>query len=81
MGDQLLEVDLSNQSAQDAARIGWAIGNLHLDLEIGAQSLRLRDTPVIREFLRRLGVTWREITAELHPLQITSEAGAHRHHH
>jgi len=50
-----------------AAGIGWAIGNLHLELSAEPQRLIAADDPAIRQLLDRLKVPYRRSTAVFRP--------------
>lgn len=69
-----------------AAGIGWAIGNLHLELSAEPGRLLAPDEPAVRQLLQRLTVPYRPTTAVFRPgrfargPQPTHELGAsHRH--
>lgn len=50
-----------------AAGIGWAIGNLHLELSAEPTRLIAADEPAIRQLLERLKVPYRQTTAIFRP--------------
>ena len=50
-----------------AAGIGWAIGNLHLELQSEATRLLAPDEPAVRNLLDRLKVPFRQTTAIFRP--------------
>jgi urease accessory protein len=50
-----------------AAGIGWAIGNLHLELSAEASRLIAPDEPAVRQLLERLNVPYRATTAIFRP--------------
>jgi urease accessory protein len=50
-----------------AAGIGWAIGNLHLELSAEPARLIAADEPAIRQLLERLKVPYRQTTAIFRP--------------
>jgi urease accessory protein len=50
-----------------AAGIGWAIGNLHLELQAEATRLIAADEPATRQLLERLKVPYRQTTAVFRP--------------
>lgn len=50
-----------------AAGIGWAIGNLHLELSAEADRLLAADEPAIRQLLARLQVPFKATTAVFRP--------------
>ena len=69
-----------------AAGIGWAIGNLHLELASEPTRLIAADEPAVRQLLERLKVPYRQTTAIFRPgrfargEQPTHELGAsHKH--
>jgi urease accessory protein len=50
-----------------AAGVGWAIGNLHLELMSEPERLLALDEKAVRRLLERIGVTYRETTAVFRP--------------
>ena len=50
-----------------AAGIGWAIGNLHLELAAEPSRLIAADEPAVRQLLERLKVPYRQTTAIFRP--------------
>jgi urease accessory protein len=69
-----------------AAGIGWAIGNLHLELSAEPHRLLAPDEPAVRQLLDRLKVPFKATTAIFRPgrfsrgTQPSHELGAsHRH--
>jgi urease accessory protein len=50
-----------------AAGIGWAIGNLHLELSAEPTRLIAADEPAVRQLLERLKVPYRQTTAIFRP--------------
>ena len=69
-----------------AAGIGWAIGNLHLELSAEPSRLVAADEPAVRQLLERLKVPYRQTTAIFRPgrfargNQPTHELGpSHKH--
>jgi len=88
--EPVLEVSL-DLPASAAAGIGWAIGNLHLELSAEATRLLAPDDPAVRQLLERLGIAYRESTAVFRPgrfvrgaqaaslPEIQELGGSHRH--
>ena len=80
-------VEISLEIAPSAAAgIGWAIGNLHLELSPEATRLLAPDEPAVRARLDRLKVPYRQTTAIFRPgrfargAQPTHEFGpSHKH--
>lgn len=61
-------VEISLEVAPSAAAgIGWAIGNLHLELSAEPTRLLAPDEPAVRQLLARLNVSYRPITAIFRP--------------
>lgn len=58
--EPLLEITLALEPAA-AAAIGWAIGNLHLELSAGGGRMLTVDDPATRQLLDRLGIAYREV--------------------
>jgi len=50
-----------------AAGIGWAVGNLHLELQAEPARLLAADEPAVRQLLDRLKVSYRATTAIFRP--------------
>ena len=64
--EPVVEVSLElNPSA--AAGIGWAIGNLHLELSAEPARLLAPDEPAVRQLLERLQVPYRPTSAIFRP--------------
>jgi urease accessory protein len=64
--EAVLEISLA-VAPSAAAGIGWAIGNLHLELMAEAARLLTPDEKAVRQLLERLGVACRETTAVFRP--------------
>jgi urease accessory protein len=64
--EAVLEISLA-VAPSAAAGIGWAIGNLHLELMAEATRLLTPDERAVRQLLERLGVAYRETTAIFRP--------------
>ena len=59
--EPLLEMSL-DIAPSAAAGIGWAIGNLHLELAAESSRLLAPDSPAVRQLLERLKVPYRATT-------------------
>ncbi|HWA85042.1 MAG TPA: urease accessory protein UreE [Opitutus sp.] len=59
-----------------AAGIGWAVGNLHLELQAEARRLLAPDEPAARQLLDRLKVPYRTTTAIFRPGRFVRGEGA-----
>jgi len=64
--EPVLEISLDVASSA-AAGIGWAIGNLHMELSAEPTRLLAPDDPAVRQLLDRLQVPYRPITAVFRP--------------
>ena len=64
--EAVLEISL-NVAASAAAGIGWAIGNLHLELMAEPTRLLALDEQAVRQLLARLAVPFSQTTAVFRP--------------
>ncbi len=72
-------VEISLEVAPSAAAgIGWAIGNLHLELSAEATRLLAPDEPAVRQLLERLKVPYKSTMAIFKPGRFVR--GAHSSH-
>lgn len=85
LAEPVVEISL-NIPASAAAGIGWAIGNLHLELSAEPTRLIAPDEPAMRQLLERLKVPFRQTSAVFRPgrfvrgAQPTHELGpGHKH--
>lgn len=83
--EALLEISL-DVAPSAAAGIGWAVGNLHLELSAEPARLLALDEPAVRQLLARLQVPCKPVTAVFRPGRFargdlpTHELGSsHRH--
>lgn len=60
-----------------AAGIGWAVGNLHLELQAEPTRLLAADEPAVRQLLDRLQVPYQPTTAIFRPGRFARGASAH----
>ena len=58
----------------DAARLGWMIGNLHFQIEIAGEIVRVIDDPAVRQLFEREGIAYVTCKRVFHPL-----SGGHHH--
>ena len=68
--EPVVEVSL-NVAPSAAAGIGWAIGNLHLELQSEPARLLAPDEPAVRQLLDRLKVPFTPTTAVFRPGRFT----------
>lgn len=83
--EAVLEISLEIAPSA-AAGIGWAVGNLHLELSAESKRLLTADEPAVRQLLERLKVPFTPTTALFRPGrftrgdQSTNELGpSHKH--
>ena len=62
-------------------RCAFHLGNRHSQVQIGADHLRIRADPVLRDMLAGLGATVTEEQAAFHPEPGAYSAGGHGHSH
>lgn len=75
--EPVLEVRTSEcgvRNGGDAARLGWMIGNLHFQIEIVEDVVRVMDDPAVRQLFEREGIIYSACKRVFHPL-----SGGHRH--
>ena len=58
----------------EAALLGWKIGNLHMPVEITAGEIRAAHDPAVRQLLEREGQPFEERTVLFNPLRVTTHA-------
>jgi urease accessory protein len=68
--EPVIEIALDMQPSA-AAGIGWAIGNLHLELSADPTRLLAPDEPAVRQLLERLNVPYRRTIAIFRPGRFT----------
>ena len=75
--EPVLEVRISEcgmRNGSDAARLGWMIGNLHFQIEIAEDLVRVVDDPAVRQLFEREGIAYTACKRVFHPL-----SGGHHH--
>jgi len=75
--EPVLEVEssaFSGGQAADAARLGWMIGNLHFQIEVAGDVVRVSDDPAVRQLFDREGIAYVACKRVFHPL-----SGGHHH--
>ena len=71
---QKYETVLELRTGTEAARVGWMIGNLHFQIEITDDAIRVADDPALRQLFDREHIPFVGCKRVFHPL-----SGAHRH--
>ncbi len=74
--EKVLEVDLAIAPSA-AAGIGWAVGNLHLELCAEPTHLLALDEPAVRQLLERLQVPFNPTVAVFRPGRFARGAATH----
>ena len=78
--EPVLEIPL-DVTADAAAIMGWAVGNLHFPIEAQATRLLAPDDPGLRQTLERLGIHYHEIREVFQPHRFAGSLTGHGHHH
>ncbi len=71
--EPVLEVALGADSPT-GARLGWIIGNLHFQIEVAGEVVRVVDDAAVRQLFHREHIAFTACMRVFHPL-----SGAHRH--
>ena len=72
--EEVLEIAVT--TPEEAARIGWSLGNLHFGVQVLAHSVRVVEDPAVMQLLAREHIAFQRVTCVFQPLS----AGAHHHH-
>ncbi len=75
--EPVLEVssaDFGTGWPSDAERLGWMIGNLHFQIEIAGDIVRVVDDPAVQQLFEREGIAYTSCKRVFHPL-----SGGHHH--
>lgn len=71
--EPVLEVALGTDSPT-AARLGWMVGNLHFQIEVSGEVVRVVNDPAVRQLFEREHIAFTACKRVFHPL-----SGGHRH--
>jgi urease accessory protein len=71
---EIATAEVGKGSAAGAARLGWMIGNLHFQIEILADVVRVTDDPALRQLFLRENVAFTSCKRVFRPL-----SGGHHH--
>lgn len=77
--EPLLEISI-DVPADQAAVIGWAVGNMHFVIEAQEKRLLAPDDSGLRQALDRIGIAYRATSAVFQPHRFAGIVG-HTHHH
>jgi len=75
--EPVLEVrtaDYGVSNVSDLARLGWMIGNLHFQIEVTSEVVRVVDDAAVRQMFEREGVAFTPCKRVFHPI-----VGGHQH--
>jgi len=75
--EPVLELSVGDSSLREgtrAARLGWLIGNLHFQIEIADDVVRVVDDPAVRQLFEREGFAFTPCKRIFHPI-----SGGHQH--
>lgn len=61
-------------SLDEAALLGWKIGNLHMPVEITGGEIRAQHDPAVKQLLEREGYAFEERTVLFQPLRVAAHA-------
>jgi urease accessory protein len=71
---ELRIADCGSRSGSSAARVGWMIGNLHFQIEVLEDLIRVEDDSAVRQMLERERIEYVTCKRVFHPM-----SGGHRH--
>ena len=77
--EAVLEIPWS--SADEAARLGWLLGNLHFPVEMGPGAFLVADDSAVRQLLERNHVPYSSALKVFQPLVAHSHSHVHDHVH
>jgi len=75
---ELRIADCGLRNGTEAARVGWLVGNLHFQIEITDEVVRVADDPALRQLFEREGIAFTACKRVFHPL---GGGHSHGHHH
>ena len=64
---------------EEAARIGWMIGNLHFPAQVRDGAIFVEADPAVRQMLAREEIIFAEVEGVFEPIRVAG--GGHHHHH
>ena len=73
--EEVLEIAVT--APEEAARVGWNLGNLHFPVQVLDGAVRVQDDSAVLQLLQRQGIAFTRVTCVFLPLS----AGVHGHHH
>ena len=80
-GKQELLIEIVAESALDAMRLAWHLGNRHTDVQIVGGKIRIRHDPVLEDMLRGLGAALTPLDAPFDPEACAPAPHEHEHGH
>lgn len=76
--EPVLEIPLPT-APDEAAAVGWAVGNLHFPIEAQARRMLAPDDPALRQSLARAGIPFAPVDAVFRPHRFAAAAKPHAH--
>jgi urease accessory protein len=73
--EEVLEIAVT--TLEQAARVGWSLGNLHFGVDVLAGAVRVTEDPAVLQFLSREGIAFERVRCVFQPYS----SGGHHHHH
>jgi urease accessory protein len=77
-GKQESLIEIAAESARDAVRFAWHLGNRHTDVQIVGGKIRIRHDPVLEDMLCGLGAALAPLDAPFDP-EVGATSNEHRH--
>ena len=71
---EIRNAEVGMRNGTEAARLGWVIGNLHFQIQITDEVVRVADDPALRQLFERERIAFVACKRVFHPL-----SGGHRH--
>jgi urease accessory protein len=76
--EAVLEIALGEK--RSAAETAWSLGNLHFQIELDHDVLRVADDPAIRLYFERAGIGFSLVSRVFRPLRAVAHSHGHHHH-
>src|SRR5207302_6239765 len=76
--EPVLELRIADCGLRKVAEIAWKIGNLHFQIELDGEKIRVADDPALRQLFEREGWKYQACDRTFHPLQ-AGHAYGHEH--
>jgi len=77
--EEVLEIPIA--SLEQAAQIGWSLGNLHFGVQVLPDALRVADDSAVQQLLAREHIEFRRVSVVFLPISAGAHDHGHSHHH